>query len=354
VLTESLPISERLLWLHYFNFQASCHIISACAKYRLYFNKKYWGTRVWWKLRDRKWRQSVWKPLLYRLNVPTSGVLYTGQKSNSLLWISLSENVSAGHPLNLLCRAMWEEGDWLEQSCTSCASGGWQRRIRTSFVCRRTFKKLNVTRSPSLSKYKTTVGSAQPDNSFHVGPSELSDLGSTSFSFHLYLSLKVFRKYNDTYEETPWYRRVELISLWLYKENNKLRDWKKMYLLYTFPLSSTHLWLCCSNFFNPSKTNSFGCAAYRKVGTGKSQQLISSHMYIGPHVANNIVLTKSAGSWLCTYSLVLKRIMGGLRDALPSVFLWIPYISFVFKRSVLYCDTTPESQNCKLRGDVYC
>jgi hypothetical protein len=27
----------------------------------------------------------------------------------------------------------------------------------------------------------------------------------------------------------------ELISLWLYKENNKLRDWEKMYLLYIFP-----------------------------------------------------------------------------------------------------------------------
>jgi hypothetical protein len=31
-----------------------------------------------------------------------------------------------------------------------------------------------------------------------------------------------------------WYEGG-LISLWLYKENNKLRDWEKMYLLYIFP-----------------------------------------------------------------------------------------------------------------------
>jgi hypothetical protein len=33
--------------------------------------------------------------------------------------------------------------------------------------------------------------------------------------------------------------RWGLTSLWLYEENNKLRDWK-MYLLYIFPLSATH------------------------------------------------------------------------------------------------------------------
>jgi hypothetical protein len=41
-------------------------------------------------------------------------------------------------------------------------------------------------------------------------------------------------------------------------------------------LSSTHLWLRCSNFFNPSKKNSFGCAANRK-----SQRLINVRMYTG-------------------------------------------------------------------------
>jgi hypothetical protein len=79
----------------------------------------------------------------------------------------------------------------------------------------------------------------------------------------------------------PWSRvllkklvRGGLISLWLYKETNKLRDWKKMYLLYIFPLSSTQLWLLCSNFFNPSKKNSFGCVENRK-----SQRLISTPTY---------------------------------------------------------------------------
>jgi hypothetical protein len=42
------------------------------------------------------------------------------------------------------------------------------------------------------------------------------------------------------------------------------------------PLSPTHLWLLCSNFFNPSKKNSFGYAANRKIGNRKSQRLISS------------------------------------------------------------------------------
>jgi hypothetical protein len=52
-----------------------------------------------------------------------------------------------------------------------------------------------------------------------------------------------------------------------------------MYLLYIFPLSSTHLWLGCSNFFKPSKKNYFGCAANRKIGNRKSQKLISTPTY---------------------------------------------------------------------------
>jgi hypothetical protein len=73
--------------------------------------------------------------------------------------------------------------------------------------------------------------------------------------------------------------RGGLINLWLYKEN-KLRDWK-MYLLYIFPLNSTHSWLRCSNFFNPSKN----CAANRIRGNRKSQRLIS------------IPTCSSVGSW---------------------------------------------------------
>jgi hypothetical protein len=49
------------------------------------------------------------------------------------------------------------------------------------------------------------------------------------------------------------YKGGGLISLWLYKENYKLRHWKNLFTLYIHPLSSTHLWLRCSNFFNPSK-----------------------------------------------------------------------------------------------------
>jgi hypothetical protein len=66
-----------------------------------------------------------------------------------------------------------------------------------------------------------------------------------------------------------------LISLWLYNENNKLRDWEKkcIYSIYS-PLSSTHLWLRCSDFFNTSKKKCFGCAENRK-----SQRLFSTPTY---------------------------------------------------------------------------
>jgi hypothetical protein len=64
--------------------------------------------------------------------------------------------------------------------------------------------------------------------------------------------------------------RGGLINLWLYKENKTLRDWKKcIYSTYSPPPSSTHLWLRCSNFFNPSKKNSFGWAANRKIGKAR-------------------------------------------------------------------------------------
>jgi hypothetical protein len=69
-----------------------------------------------------------------------------------------------------------------------------------------------------------------------------------------------------------------LLSLWLYKDN-KLRDWKKsIYSIYS-PLSSTHVWLRFYNFIKPSKKNSFGCAANRKIGNRKSRRLISTPTY---------------------------------------------------------------------------
>jgi hypothetical protein len=48
------------------------------------------------------------------------------------------------------------------------------------------------------------------------------------------------------------------VSLWLYKEDNKPRDWKKCIYIFTAELH-THLWLCCSDFCNPFKEKSFGC-----------------------------------------------------------------------------------------------
>jgi hypothetical protein len=60
-----------------------------------------------------------------------------------------------------------------------------------------------------------------------------------------------------------------------------------MYLLYIFPLSSTHLWLHCSNFFTPSRKNYFVCAANREIGNRKNQRLNSTPMYM-PYIFYNI------------------------------------------------------------------
>jgi hypothetical protein len=54
---------------------------------------------------------------------------------------------------------------------------------------------------------------------------------------------------------------------------------EKMYLLYIFPLSSTHLLLPFSNFFNSCKKNTIACAANRKIGNRKSKRLIGTPTY---------------------------------------------------------------------------
>jgi hypothetical protein len=46
--------------------------------------------------------------------------------------------------------------------------------------------------------------------------------------------------------------------------------------IYIFPPELHTLMACCSNFFNPYKKNSFGCAANRKIVNGKSQRLTST------------------------------------------------------------------------------
>jgi hypothetical protein len=53
-------------------------------------------------------------------------------------------------------------------------------------------------------------------------------------------------------------------------------DWKNVFTLHIPPLSSTHLWLRCSNFFNPSKKNYFACSANRKWEMTKTYQ----HPYV--------------------------------------------------------------------------
>jgi hypothetical protein len=58
---------------------------------------------------------------------------------------------------------------------------------------------------------------------------------------------------------------------------------KKMYFLYIFSLSSTHLWLLCSKFFNPSEEKYFGFATDIKLGNKKGQRLISCPMYLCFH-----------------------------------------------------------------------
>jgi hypothetical protein len=72
-------------------------------------------------------------------------------------------------------------------------------------------------------------------------------------------------------------------SLALWRKQQAMGLKKYIYSTYS-PLSSTHLWLRCSNFLNPPKKNSFGCAANRKIGNMKSQRLISTPMYKLGHV----------------------------------------------------------------------
>jgi hypothetical protein len=73
---------------------------------------------------------------------------------------------------------------------------------------------------------------------------------------------------------------VGLVSLWALSSKRATGLKKCIYSKYS-PLSSTHLWLRCFNFFNLSKNNSFGCAANRKIGNRKSQsqRFISTPTY---------------------------------------------------------------------------
>jgi hypothetical protein len=82
-----------------------------------------------------------------------------------------------------------------------------------------------------------------------------------------------------------------------------------VYLLYILPLlSSTHLWLRCSNFFYPSKKNYLACAVNRK-----SRRLISTPTYHGTWAHLNGVLNKSLPSiWVsvCVSCTVARQRLG--------------------------------------------
>jgi hypothetical protein len=79
------------------------------------------------------------------------------------------------------------------------------------------------------------------------------------------------------------------ISLWLYKEN-KLWNWKNVFTVHIPPELHTHLWLCCSIFFNTFKKNSFGCAANRKTGKAKDlSALLCIHLSF--HIVKSEVTT---------------------------------------------------------------
>jgi hypothetical protein len=77
-------------------------------------------------------------------------------------------------------------------------------------------------------------------------------------------------RYHEPDESSPYHR---FIRYGLKTTKYGLEE-KCIYSTYS-PLSSTHLWLRCSNFFNPNKKNSFGCA-----GNRKSQRLISTPTYL--------------------------------------------------------------------------
>jgi hypothetical protein len=58
---------------------------------------------------------------------------------------------------------------------------------------------------------------------------------------------------------------IKLINLWLYKENNKLRDWKNIFTLHIPPWAPYTCDFVVLTSLTHSKKNSFGCAANRKI-----------------------------------------------------------------------------------------
>jgi hypothetical protein len=82
------------------------------------------------------------------------------------------------------------------------------------------------------------------------------------------------------------------LALWRKQQATGLK--KCIYSTYS-PLSSTHLWLRCSNFFNPSKKNYFVCAANMKIGKAKD---LSATLLNKFNCYRNISPMQSDYSWL--------------------------------------------------------
>jgi hypothetical protein len=77
-----------------------------------------------------------------------------------------------------------------------------------------------------------------------------------------------FLEFNVTKFHKLPYTRGGLISLWLYKENNKLRDWKNVFTLHIPPWAPyTYDFLVLNSSAQPKK--SFGCAANKKIRKAK-------------------------------------------------------------------------------------
>jgi hypothetical protein len=114
--------------------------------------------------------------------------------------------------------------------------------------------------------------------------------------------------------DLTWIWGGGLISLWLYKENNKLRDWKNVFALH-IPLSSTHLCLRCSNFFNPSNNNSFGVLQIRKYEIGKAKDLPAPlRNNCIPKVQKYYLLTELSPSWEAANCAATQELPSILRN----------------------------------------
>jgi hypothetical protein len=112
-----------------------------------------------------------------------------------------------------------------------------------------------------------------------------------------------------------------LISLWLYKENNKLRDWKSVFTLHIPPELHT-LMTSLFNFFNPSKKHSFGCAANRKSQISAPLLCVCMCIYIF-----TLTWSFSRNIWLIYYLMqtyYLKNIYSYCGHWAWFVYLWLP------------------------------